>query len=175
MVNYRRNRITGGTYFFTVNLQNRQSALLVEHIDLLRKATKVVRRKQPFHIDAVVVLPDHLHTIWTLPSGDDDYPGRWQAIKTTFTKELRKLGIRIDRNDKGEYNVWQRRYWEHTIRDSSDSKRHVDYIHYNPVKHGYVDHVSQWPYSSFHWFVRRGRLPSDWAGVSVTNAKGFGE
>ena len=129
MVNYRRNRISGDTFFFTVNLKNRQSGLLVENIDLLRKATKNVRHDRPFEINAVVVLPDHLHTIWTLPPDDNDYPGRWRAIKATYTSALRKSGRRLNRNSKGEYDVWQRRFWEHTIRNSTDFQKHVDYIH----------------------------------------------
>ncbi len=175
MVSYRRNKITGGIYFFTVNSRDRQSELLIDHIDLLRKATNNVRKARYFQIDAVVILPDHLHTIWTLPPEVIDYSGRWRSIKATFTRALRKSGKQLNQNNKGEYDVWQRRYWEHTIRNSSDFQKHVDYIHYNPVKHGYVDHVSRWSYSSFHRCVKRGLLPGNWTSAPNPEEKGFGE
>lgn len=164
MVNYRRNRVPGGTYFFTVTLRDRSSRLLVEHIDSLRAALRSVRRAQPFRVEAIVVLPEHLHTIWTLPDGDVDYPGRWRAIKSAFTHAVVRSGVAIPRNEKGEYALWQRRYWEHTITDEDDYRRHVDYIHFNPVKHGWVKQVCDWPNSSFHRYVEQGLLPPDWAG-----------
>jgi putative transposase len=165
MPNYRRNRIPGGTYFFTVNLLERKSGLLVKHIGELREAVRVVRKKQPFHIDAWVVLPDHMHAIWTLPSGDDRYSDRWRAIKKAFSKALPKTEYlsqsRIKRHERG---IWQRRFWEHTIYDDTDYTAHMDYVHYNPVKHGWASSVREWPYSSFHRLVKMGVYPLDWAG-----------
>jgi putative transposase len=176
MVNYRRNRIPGGTFFFTVTLRDRRSRLLVEQIDSLRETFRIVCRQLPFRIEAIVVLPDHLHTIWTLPSGDDDFPGRWKAIKGRFTAMLRKGGVPLSCNAKGEYLLWQRRYWEHTICDDRDLQRHVDYIHYNPVKHSLVSRVVDWPFSSFHQYVRLGRLRPDWGGAEAVGPEGeFGE
>ena len=173
MVNYRRNHLPGGTFFFTVTLGNRSSRVLTEHIELLRAAFRKVQREQPFRIDAVVVLPEHLHAIWTLPPDDDDYPGRWRAIKSAFTRAVVKSGLAVARNAKGEYALWQRRYWEHTIADEEDFQRHVDYIHSNPVKHGWVEGVADWPHSSFHRYVETGILPLDWAGGDT--AGDFGE
>ncbi len=165
MPDYRRNRVPGGTYFFTVNLLDRSSSLLVEHIAIFREAVRHVRAKRPFHIDAWVVLPDHTHCIWTLPPGDADYSARWKAIKITFAKGLprteRMSAVRV-RN--GERGIWQRRFWEHTIRDERDDAAHVDYVHINPFKHGLVKQVSEWPYSSFHRLVAAGVYPGDWAG-----------
>jgi len=164
MVNYRRNLVLGGTYFFTVTLRKRNSRQLVESIDLLRMAFRKTMAAKPFQIDAIVVLPEHLHSIWTLPPNDSDYPGRWKAIKATFTRELEKSGLPVDKRKDKSALIWQRRYWEHTIRDADDLKRHIDYIHFNPVKHGLVERVIDWPYSSFHLYVRQGLLPPDWAG-----------
>ncbi len=176
MVLYRRSRIQGGTFFFTVTLAERRSRMLVEYTDLLREAFRVVRRERPFRIEAMVVLPDHLHTIWTLPQDDNDYPGRWRAIKGRFTRAARKRGVPLIPNAKGEYGLWARRYWEHTIRDDSDLQTHVDYIHYNPVKHGLVKRVADWPFSSFHRYVRLGWLGRDWAAApSTEDVDGFGE
>jgi putative transposase len=136
MKTYRRNRVPGGTYFFTVNAQDRQSQILVDHIDLLREAVRVVKAKRPFHIDAWVVLPDHLHAIWTLPEGDTDYSGRWKAIKIAFAKSIEateyRSSVRVLKHERG---IWQRRFWEHTIRDDADYAAHMDYVHINPVKH----------------------------------------
>ena len=176
MVFYRRNWISGGTYFFTVTLADRRSQVLIKHLVLLREAFRCVRRERPFRIDVVVVLPDHLHTIWSLPEGDSDYPGRWRAIKSRFTRAVRERDVPLISNTKGEYNLWQRRYWEHTIRDEDDLQRHVDYIHYNPVKHGLVKRVADWPYSSFHRYVRLGRISPDWGSdVTLSHAGNFGE
>ncbi len=173
MVNYRRNLVPGGTYFFTVTLRDRSSRLLARHIDSLRAAFREVKRKRPFYIDAIVILPEHLHIIWTLPEGDADYPGRWRAIKSAFTHAVAKSGVTVARNEKGEYALWQRRYWEHTIADEDDFRRHVDYIHFNPVKHGWVKQVTDWPYSSLHRYVKQGILPPDWAGYEKEGK--FGE
>lgn len=175
MVRYRRNFVPGGTFFFTVTLRDRRSSTLVEHIALLRTAFRRARRLNPFDIDAIVVLPDHLHTIFTLPADDANFSIRWRTIKTTFTTGLIATGIAPAPNRKGEYAVWQRRFWEHTIRDDRDFERHVDYIHINPVKHGLVTTVADWPHSSFHRYVQRGLLPPDWAGVAMHDFEGFGE
>jgi putative transposase len=160
---YRRSKTGGGTYFFTINLAQRSQQLLVEHIEPLRVAMAGVKARHPFAIEAVVILPDHLHSIWTLPPGDWDYPTRWMLIKSGFSRQLPK-GERVNasRRTKGERGIWQRRYWEHTIRDDQDFRRHVDYVHYNPVKHGYVCRPSDWPYSSIHGYIRDGLLPADW-------------
>ncbi len=164
MPNYRRHRVPGGTYFFTVNLLERKSRLLVDNIDALRAAVRKVRAARQFHIDCWVVLPDHMHCIWTLPQGDVDYPSRWKAIKIAFAKSIPKTErLSAVRLAKGERGIWQRRYWEHTIRDDLDYTRHVDYFHFNPVKHGHVARVRAWPYSSFSRFVDAGVYPIDWA------------
>jgi len=159
MVNYRRNYITGGSYFFTVNLYHRETGLLTQYIEELRHAFRIAKQQYPFQIDAIVILPDHLHTIWTLPHDDDNYPQRWRSIKSQFTRAIKAKGCPIKKNKRGEYYVWQKRYWEHTIRDDKDLQRHIDYIHFNPVKHG---HVSNWKYSSFHQYVANGRLDKTW-------------
>jgi len=169
MPDYRRNRVPGGTYFFTVNLLDRRERLLVEHIDAFRESVRQVRAKHPFHIDAWVVLPDHTHCIWTLPSGDDNYSARWKAIKIAFAKTLPKTErLSAVRERKGERGIWQRRFWEHTIRDEQDYAAHVDYVHINPFKHGLVRQVSDWPYSSFHRFVQEGIYPQNWASDVTT-------
>lgn len=157
MPEYRRNRVPGGTYFFTVNLQDRGTTLLVDQIDLLRASVRRVRGLRPFHIDAWVVLPDHMHALWTLPEGDAEYPFRWQAIKMLFSRAI-PAGEALSRSRalRGERGIWQRRYWEHTIRDERDYAAHFDYIHFNPVKHGLVSEVAEWPFSSYHRAVASG-------------------
>ena len=165
MPDYRRNRVAGGTYFFTVNLFDRNSSLLVAQIDTLRAIVRGVRARFPFHIDAWVVLPDHMHCLWTLPEGDADFPRRWRAIKIGFSKSLPNLEPRSPvRIERGERGIWQRRYWEHTIRDNRDYAAHMDYIHFNPVKHGFVQDPAEWPLSSFQRCVDRGLYPSGWRG-----------
>lgn len=165
MTNYRRNFLPGGTYFFTVNLADRDARLLVENIALLRAAFRYGRRRHPFAIEAIVVLPDHLHAIWTLPDGDADFSLRWRLIKSAFSRGLPvDEQISSSRESRQERGIWQRRYWEHTIRDEADFARHADYIHFNPVKHGHAARVRDWPYSSFHRMVRRGAYPVDWGG-----------
>lgn len=163
MPDYRRNRVPGGTYFFTVTLLDRSSRLLVTHIDLLRDAARAARTRSPFHIDAWVVLPDHMHCIWTLPPGDDDYSGRWRSLKKAFTKSIpateHRSAVRMRRGERG---IWQRRFWEHTIRDERDYASHTDYVHFNPVKHGLAAHPADWPYSSFRRCVAAGLYASDW-------------
>jgi len=176
MVRYRRNFIAGGTFFITATLADRSSRILVDRIDLLREAMRAVRHRSPFSADAIVVLPDHLHTIMTLPDGDADFSLRWSLIKRRFTDAITKLGEPIARHPNGEAALWQRRFWEHTIRDENDFERHVDYIHFNPVKHGHVASVRDWRYSSFHRYVRRGLLPEDWGGVpNRFDGERFGE
>jgi putative transposase len=168
MPDYRRNRVPGGTYFFTVNLLERSNTLLVSRVDALRDAVRKVRAARPFHIDAWVVLPDHMHAVWTLPPDDTDYSARWKAIKIAFAKALSKTEcLSPVRAAKGERGIWQRRFWEHTIRDEQDYAAHVDYVHINPMKHGLVDCVVDWPYSSFHRWVTRGAYSPDWAGQGV--------
>ncbi|MCG8360498.1 MAG: transposase [Kiloniellales bacterium] len=166
MPDYRRYRVPGGCFFFTVNLLERHgNDLLTRRIDLLRDSVRRARRSRPFTIDGWVVLPNHLHCIWTLPPGDDDNAVRWRLIKAAFSRGIpateRRSAVRRRRGERG---IWQRRFWEHAIRDDADYARHMDYIHFNPVKHGYVDSVSDWPYSTFKACVRRGLYPRSWAG-----------
>jgi putative transposase len=176
MVRYRRNFVRGGTFFFTVTLADRTSSALVDHIDALRTAFRVTRNERPFKTDAIVVLPDHLHAMITLPPDDLDFSGRWRRLKSLFTRHVVAAGVPVERNAKGEHALWQRRFWEHTIRDDRDFARHVDYIHFNPVKHGLVRRVSDWPHSSFHRYVRDRVLPNDWAGiVDDGKVRDFGE
>jgi putative transposase len=176
MTNYRRNFLSGGSFFFTLNLAERRLRLLTDHIDLLRQAFRDVRRRHPFDIEAIVVLPDHLHAVWTLAEGDADFALRWRLIKTIFSRGLpASERISASRAGKAERGIWQRRYWEHTLRDEGDFARHVDYIHFNPVKHGHVTRVKDWPYSSFHRMVKLGIYPDDWTGDIANNALSFGE
>lgn len=155
---YRRADVAGATYFFTVNLLDRQQTLLTDHISLLRQSLQTVKRRHPFHIDAMVILPEHLHALWTLPRDDADFSKRWMLIKAAFSRSLPKTEpVRNSRQKKRERGIWQRRFWEHLIRDNLDYQRHVDYIHYNPVKHGYVETATDWPYSSIHRHLRYGQ------------------
>jgi len=172
---YRRADYPGGYYFFTVNLVDRQRTLLIDEISLLRSVFRQVKNRHPFHINAMVVLPDHLHTIWTLPEGDSDFALRWGLIKAGFSKHIAKHErINASRQQKGERGIWQRRYWEHLIRDEQDYANHVDYIHHNPVKHGYVSRAVDWPHSSIHRYIREGVVPATW-GVEEIFEGGFGE
>jgi putative transposase len=175
MVGYRRNFVPGGTFFFTVTLVDRSSKVLVERIALLRNALRAARRERPFTIDAIVILPEHLHAIFTLPPGDSDFSGRWRRIKGHFSSALIDACIDLKRWPNGDLALWQRRFWEHTIRDDEDFERHVDYIHFNPVKHALAQRVRDWPYSSFHRYVRDGILPEDWAGDAGQGGGSFGE
>ncbi len=173
---YRRLQITGGSYFFTVNLAERNRTLLVDEFDLLRGVFNKVKKKHPFVLDAMVVLPEHLHVMFTLPPDDNDFAKRWMLIKSGFSRQLPKQEkINKSRKNKGERSIWQRRYWEHLIRDDNDFKKHVDYIHYNPVKHGYVKMAVDWPYSTVHQFIKRGVLDKAWAGDCGESDIGFGE
>ena len=175
MVRYRRNFVAGGTYFFTATLADRTSSALIDHVGALRAAVRATRAAHPFAIDAVVVLPEHLHVALTLPEGDANFSIRLSLIKRRFTEAVVRSGVRIPRHPNGEYALWQRRFWEHTIRDERDFERHIDYIHFNPIKHGLVARVRDWPHSSFHRYVRRGLLPEDWAGEIAKGGGNFGE
>ena len=172
---YRRADVPGATYFFTVNIADRETSLLLDHVDVLRETTRKVRQNHPFNIDAMVVLPDHLHAPWTLPNGDADFSMRWGLIKAGFSRAVPKIEpVSPSRISKGERGLWQRRFWEHQIRDERDFARHVDYIHYNPVKHGYVKQANQWPYSSIHRFIAKGLIGPDWA-CHEAFAQSYGE
>jgi len=163
--NYRRSKNPGSTYFFTVNALNRSAnGPLVENIELLRSSIRGVISEHPVVIDAIVVLPDHMHCIWTMPEGDSDYPKRWALIKSGFSRALPgpAEAVSNSRAMLGERGIWQRRYWEHMIRDERDFRTHTDYIHFNPVQHGYVCKVREWPYSSFHKYVKQGVYSIDW-------------
>ena len=163
MSNYRRATTKGASYFFTVVTKDRYPWFAEENaVNILREAYRTTIKKRPFTIDAIVVLPDHLHCIWQLPEGDADYSGRWREIKKMVS---RQLDTRT--NLRNERPVWQRRFWEHQIRDDNDWRNHMDYIHYNPVKHGYVKKVSSWPYSTFHRLVESGVYPVDWGDESI--------
>jgi putative transposase len=172
---YRRSNTPNATYFFTVNLAERHRDLLTANVDALRAAIRKVKQRHPFQIKAIVIMPDHLHAIWQLPEGDADFALRWSLIKSNFSKSLAKVErINPSRTLKRERGIWQRRYWEHQIRDDVDLQSHVDYIHYNPVKHGYVSHAVDWPYSSIHAYIKSGLLPKDWAGYAGNNSQ-YGE
>ena len=152
MSEYRRIFIPGGTYFFTLVTRERYPWFAEEqHVAALREAFTRIGRDKPFTIEAIVVLPDHLHCLWRLPKGDADFSGRWREIKKATSRIIAPTS-----NARHERNVWQRRFWEHVIRDEMDWRLHVDYIHYNPVKHGYVTRPGDWPWSSFRKAVARG-------------------
>jgi putative transposase len=177
MTQYRRARIPGATWFFTVNLAERRgNRLLVEQVCALRDAFTLVRRKHPFTIDAMVVLPDHLHCLWTLPNHDSDYGVRWGLIKAAFSRKLAATERRsVSRRRRGERGIWQRRFWEHAIRNEADFARHADYIHYNPVKHGWAKAPLEWEYSSFGRFVAMGIYAKDWGGGAALRNASIGE
>ena len=164
MPNYVRTHIPGGTYFFTVAILERRRKLLTENIDALREAFRQVKRERPFQFGAIVIRPDHLHCLWTLPENDTDFSTRWRLIKSNFARAIAP-GERLSsrRQQKKERGIWQRRFWEHAIRDQRDFDTHLDYIHYNPVKHGWASCVRDWPHSSFHQFVKDGLYPANWA------------
>jgi putative transposase len=172
MPDYRRAWRPGGTHFFTVNaLQRHGNDLLTRHIALLRAVVRQVRRAHPFRIHGWVVLPEHLHCILELPAGDADFAVRWRLIKAGFSKRLPVVERRSAvRRARGERGIWQRRYWEHLVRDDEDFRAHMDYLHFNPVKHGHMERVADWPYSTFHRLVTAGVYPVDWAGSAATGA-----
>jgi putative transposase len=176
MPQYIRAKIDGGTFFFTVTLADRSSNLLVQHIVLLRRAYRSVRDHQPFETIAICVLPNHLHVIWRLPVGDPNFSLRWNLIKGGFSRALPTVAPRsTSKIAKREKGIWQRRYWEHVIRSDEDLERHINYIHFNPVKHKFVTRVCDWPHSSFHRYVARGELPPDWGGDMRDITGSFGE
>jgi putative transposase len=170
-MNYRRAWHAGGTYFFTLNLlQRRNNDLLIQFIDILRDVVKHVKQKHPFKIHGWVVLPDHLHCVIELPVGDADFATRLRLIKAGFSKAIPKTEYRSDvRLARGERGIWQRRYWEHLIKDDADCRAHVDYVHINPLKHGLVTQVKDWPYSTFHKLVEQGVYDQDWGGGLEVN------
>lgn len=188
---YRRLRLSGASYFFTVNLAGRSARLLTDHIDLLRGAYAATIRDRPVICDAMVVLPDHLHAVWTLPLENADYSTRWSALKTRFTRGLRRAGFSPPsslpvvkagryaglkpglRQAKRETAVWQRRFWEHLIRDEADYRTHVEYCWGNPVKHGLVERAADWPYSSIHRDISAGLVGPEWVGRKIEGE--FGE
>ncbi|MFZ6846031.1 REP-associated tyrosine transposase [Undibacterium sp. RuTC16W] len=179
MSNYRRSHIVGGMYFFTVNSSRRRPILATESLrDALRLAIQKTRLTHPFEIDAWVLLPDHLHCIWTLPQGDEDFSVRWSMIKRLVSQacadEFGVDDLSASRTQRKESGIWQRRFWEHQIRDENDFARHVDYIHWNPVKHGLVTRAGDWPHSTFHRYVAQEMLPSDW-GIAANVVGVFGE
>jgi putative transposase len=169
MSNYRRACVPGGTFFFTVVTHRRRRLFHLEaNRTLLGEAIRDCQQDWPFEMNAIVLLPDHLHAIWTLPQGDTNYSGRWSVIKTNFTIKFLANGGRDSRVSAGKRRerrrgVWQRRFWEHVIEDEDDFEMHFDYIHYNPVKHKLVKCPSEWPASSFHRWVEAGVYPADWA------------
>jgi len=152
---YRRFYQSGARYFFTVVTENREP-LLIENIERLRAAFRLCLSRYPFEIEAIVVLPDHLHTVWRLPEGDANFSKRWMVIKRKFSAGLPSRVVSDSKTNKREKGVWQRRFWEHCIRDEHDWRQHVDYIHFNPVKHGYVSAPQDWLYSSFNQAVSKG-------------------
>ncbi len=169
MSRYRRANTAGGTYFFTVVSYRRQQILCDEPIrNALREAIELARQSYPFNIDAWVLLPDHLHCLWTLPEGDADFSKRWGKIKRQVSLACKDRYKRTEwltdsKEKHRESTVWQRRYWEHQIRDQEDLNRHIDYIHYNPVKHGLCGQPIQWPYSTMRRYINQGKYPVDWA------------
>lgn len=179
MPNDTRADAAGGTFFFTVHLHDRSSRYLVDHVGELRACLKAVKERHPFAIEAMVVLPEHIHALWRLPVDDGDYATRWMLLKQAFARRLDELGLlppeaEKPRGRRGERSVWQRRFWEHQVTGDEDLARHIDYIHFNPVKHGWVLRARDWPYSSLHRFVREGRLPQDW-GIGAAIEGQFGE
>ena len=158
MSNYRRYRQNGSSYFFTVVTHSRRKIFHSEPaVELLRAAFRSVMKTRPFIIDAIAVLPDHIHSLWSLPDGDEDYSTRWMVIKKQVSTHMNAA-----KNHRGEKQVWQRRFWEHLIRDENDYQRHLDYIHYNPVKHGYVLRPAEWLHSSFNKAVADGLYEMNW-------------
>ncbi len=169
MPDYRRAFVPGGTFFFTLVTDQRRPLFQQESArSLLGQVIRECQQRWPFTVNAIVLLPEHLHSIWSLPSGDSDFSKRWGWIKKEFTKRWLDAGaaeskISTSRKLERRRGVWQPRFWEHTIEDVEDFERHFDYIHYNPVKHGHVRCPHDWPYSSFHRWVAAGVYPSHWA------------
>lgn len=179
MSDYRRWYVPGGTYFFTV-VTYRRRKLFDQQLarDLLGKAMRTIGEELPCETVAIVLLPDHLHAVWTLPPGDTDYSIRWKKIKDEFTTTWLAAGgtelpVTPAQARRGHRGVWQKRFWEHTIRDEEDLENHCDYAHYNPVKHGYVQRPWDWPFSSFRRFVQLGHYPWDWGRREPLNIGGM--
>lgn len=172
MPEYLRSKFEGGTFFFTVvTCHRRQLLTTAESRTMLHLAWIDVNRRYPFMTDAICILPDHIHCVWTLPEGDSNYSLRWGEIKRLFSKAYCKRFGRLEnqnlsRKKRGEADIWQRRFWEHTIRDMEDYNRHLDYIHFNPVKHGLVQNVADWPWSSFHRLVKMGYYELGWGATA---------
>lgn len=175
MPDYRRVKAKGSTFFFTIVLADRSSSMLVEQIERLRAAYRLAQSRRPFETVAICILPDHLHAIWALPEDDDDFSIRWSLIKTSFSRGIEARPRSPSKIVKREKGIWQRRFWEHAIRDEADLERHIDYIHFNPVKHGHVSRVADWPHSSFHRYVGQGLLEADWGGDMKEITGSFGE
>ena len=181
MSHFRRANTQGATYFFTVATYRRRSFLCDDDVRIaLRQAINKVPSQYPFTIDAWVLLPDHIHAIWTLPLNDADFAKRWQLIKRYVTQSCgarlhKPTWMTTSKTKHRESTLWQRRYWEHQIRDDVDYANHMDYLHYNPVKHGLVKQVQDWPYSTFHRYVEKGVYDEDWAMQVLLDEHGFGE
>ena len=186
MPNYLRPEVTGATIFFTVAIAQRGQDLLCREVETLREAVNQTRAARPFEIEAWVVLPDHLHAIWTLPKGDADFSTRWGAIKARFSKSMGRAGftppppvgfknggVNPALRRKGEVGLWQPRFWDHHIRDQADFDAHMRYCWGNPVKHGFVERAVDWPYSSIHRDIARGMVEPEWSGMAPEGE--FGE
>lgn len=174
MPNYRRDLTKGGLYFFTLVLEDRSKDYLTRYINELRAAYAKTIENYPFETVAICILPDHIHLLMQLPPDDHNYSRRIAYFKTQFTRLIPKECRILKQTQKGnrEAGVWQRRFWEHLIRDDEDLAKHWDYIYYNPVKHGYVEFVKDWQYSSFHRDVKAGIYPEDWSGTPDLKIKG---
>ena len=169
MSNYRRAYIPGGSYFFTVVTLDRHPIFNnEERVEVLRQAFRKIMAARPFQVDAMVVLPEHLHCIWRMPEGDADYSSRWREIKKAASRQ-----ISATTNKRNERMVWQRRFWEHAIRDEDDWRKHVDYIHYNPAKHGLVNRPGEWPWSSFSSAVNKGWYEESWGAEAPATVAGM--
>ena len=182
MSNYRRAYVSGATYFFTVVTYRRQPLFYHEIARYsLRQAIAKTRRNYPFTIEAWVLLPEHLHCIWTLPKDYNDFSIRWNLIKSRFSKSVKSYFHHVDwmtnsKQKHRESTIWQRRFWEHQIRNEEDYCNHFDYIHYNPVKNSLVTQVKDWPYSTFHNYVKKGFYTANWGCEAVRFAnREFGE
>ena len=163
-----------GRYFFTVATRDRRP-ILTSEIERLRTAFRTTRRRYPFTVDAIVILPDHLHTIWSVPEADPDFARRWTVLKRLFSSGLPGNPVSDLQRRRREKGIWQRRFWEHAIRDDDDWHGHMDYIHYNPVKHGLCSRPAEWPYSSFRRWVERGWYDESWGSVAPTGVAAVGE
>lgn len=158
MTHIRRLVVPAGTYFFTVRLEDRHSRLLTDRVDILRTAVHACRERWPFVIETAVILPDHLHMIWTLPAGDGDFSKRWRLIKSRFSRQVEgPIVVSPSKLRRGEKGVWQRRFWEHLIRDAADFEAHRAYALCAPVAAGLVAHPQDWDLSSVHRDLRQGR------------------